>query len=134
VAATWHFDQGSYTATMKSILFLCLALSGLLIGCGDQSGKPAHPANATTNDGSLVTAPVDYLNSITKAEQSAIKTFDVSAVNSAIKQFQVEQGRYPQDLNELVQQKYLPPIPPVPYGTKLVYDPATGEAKVVKQQ
>lgn len=119
---------------MKSLLSLYLVLSGLLMGCGDKSGKPAAQSNATTNDGSLVTAPVDYLNAITKAEQSAIKTVDVSAVNSAIKRFQVELGRLPADLNELVQEKYLPRIPPVPYGTKLVYDATTGEAKVVKQQ
>jgi hypothetical protein len=118
---------------MKTRLILGLTLSGLLIGCGDQSGQPSSQSNAATNSGSLATAPVDYLGSITKAEQSAIKTIDVSAVNAAIKQFQVEQGRLPADLNELVQEKYLPRIPPVPYGTKLVYDAATGEAKVVKQ-
>ena len=82
----------------------------------------------------MLTAPVDYLSSITKAEQSAIKTIDVSAVSQAIRQFQVEQGRFPNDLNELVQDKYLPRIPPTPYGTKLAYDSATGEVKVVKQQ
>jgi hypothetical protein len=118
---------------MKTRLFPGLALSGLLIGCGDQSGKPAAQSNAATNSGSLVTAPVDYLSSIAKAEQSAIKTVDLSAVNNAIKQFQVEQGRLPADLNELVREKYLPRIPPVPFGTKLVYDATTGEAKVVKQ-
>jgi hypothetical protein len=118
---------------MKTRLFLGLTVSGLLVGCGDQSGKPASQSNASTNSGSLVTAPVDYLQSITRAEQSAIKTVDVAAVNAAIKQFQVELGRLPADLNELVQEKYLPRIPPVPHGTKLVYDPATGEAKVVKQ-
>jgi hypothetical protein len=54
-------------------------------------------------------------------------------VNQAIRLFQVEQGRWPKDLDELVQEKYLARIPATPYGTKLVYDPATGEAKVVKQ-
>ena len=82
----------------------------------------------------MITAPVDYLNSITKAEQSAIKSIDLSAVNAAIRQFQVEQNRLPNDLNELVQQKYIPRIPPVPYGYRLVYDPAAGEAKVQKQE
>jgi hypothetical protein len=120
---------------MKTQLFFCLAVSGLIVGCGDASStKPAQQTNAASSGGSLITAPVDYLNSITKAEQSAIKSIDLSAVNAAIRQFQVEQSRLPKDLNELVQEKYLPRIPPVPYGTRLVYDPATGEAKVLKQE
>jgi hypothetical protein len=118
---------------MKTAWSLCLVLAALLAGCGEQPAKPAAQSDAGTNSGSLATAPVDYLNTIAKAEHSTIKSFDVSAVSSAIKLFQVEQGRYPQDLNELVQQKYLPRIPPVPYGYKLDYDPATGDVKVVKQ-
>ena len=120
---------------MKTPLLFCLAVSGFIVGCGDaSSSKPAQQTNAASSGGSLITAPVDYLNSITKAEQSAIKSIDLSAVNAAIRQFQVEQNRLPNDLNELVQQKYIPRIPPVPYGYRLVYDPAAGEAKVQKQE
>ena len=118
---------------MKTLCLIAVVISGCVAGCGDQPGKSAPQSNAATNGGSLLTAPVDYLNTITKAEQSAIKTIDLSTVNSAIRQFQVELGRLPRDLDELVQNKYIPRIPPVPYGTKLVYDPETGEAKVVKQ-
>jgi hypothetical protein len=122
---------------MKTLLLAGVAVSILAAGCGKGPGQ-ATSQNATntdsgTNGGSLVTAPVDYLNSIAKAEHDAVKTIDVSTVNAAIRQFQVEQGRYPKDLDELVQNKYIPRIPPVPYGYKLDYDAATGEAKVVKQ-
>jgi hypothetical protein len=124
---------------MKTLLLLGVGVSLLTAGCGNDSSKPVPADNANTNtntnanSGSVATAPVDYLNSITKAEHSAVKTIDVSTVNAAIRQFQVEQGRYPKDLDELVQNKYIPRIPPVPYGYKLDYDAETGEAKVVKQ-
>ena len=120
---------------MKTLLLAGVAVSILAAGCGKNSG-PSAPQTATTtttNNGSLATAPVDYLKSIANAEHSAVKTIDVATVNAAIRQFQVEQGRYPKDLDELVQNKYIPRIPPVPYGYKLDYDAGTGEAKVVQQ-
>lgn len=45
----------------------------------------------------------------------------------------MEEGHYPKDLNELVELKYIPKIPAVPYGMKLVYDASSGQVKVVKQ-
>ena len=120
---------------MKTLVLLSMAVSVLVTGCGKNSSDSAsqNTGTPTTNNGSLATAPVDYLNSIAKAEQSAIKTVDLSTVNAAIRQFQVEQGRYPKSLDELVQDKYIPRIPPVPYGTRLEYNAETGEASVVKQ-
>jgi hypothetical protein len=47
--------------------------------------------------------------------------------------FNVDEGRYPKSLQELVDKKYIGQIPPAPYGKKLDYDPATGVVKVVAQ-
>ena len=48
--------------------------------------------------------------------------------------FNVQEGRLPRDLNErLVEKKLIGKIPPVPYGMKLDYDPATGKVSVVKE-
>ncbi len=120
---------------MKKFLSLCTAGSLFLLGCGkSDSNQPAAQAtNAASSGSSLATAPVDYLNAAVKAEQSAIKTVDTSALNKAIDQFNVEKGRYPKDLDELVAEKYIPQIPPVPYGYKLSYDAVSGRAAVVKQ-
>ena len=117
---------------MKTPLLLTVVLLALVTGCSDRTSKSTTQTTASTNSGNLATAPVDYLQSITKAEQSAVKTVDVAAINALIRQFQVEQGRLPNDLDELVQSKYLSRIPPVPFGSKLVYDSTTGEAKVVQ--
>ena len=117
---------------MKASLLPLSLLAVTLVGCGDQSSKSGQSTNASTG-GSVVTAPVDYLGAITKGEQSAIKTIDTSSISKAIQLFQVDKGRLPNDLNELVQEKFLPKIPEVPYGYKLDYNPTTGEIKAVKQ-
>jgi len=68
-----------------------------------------------------------------KAQQTAVKTVDTASLNQAIQMFNVENGRNPKDLNELVEKKFIPKIPAAPYGMKLEYDAATGKVKVVKQ-
>ncbi len=120
--------------TMKKIFCPLALLTGLvgvwLSGCGNQSGPP--PAVKETG-GSVVTAPADYVGAMAKAEPAAVKTVDTAAVKSAIQLFQADQGSWPKDLNELVEKKFLPKIPATPAGTRLDYDPKTGEVKVVKQ-
>jgi hypothetical protein len=123
---------------MRIASFLALGVLAFGAGCGgngagDGSTNSVPNTNASSSGGSVLTAPVDYLGAIARAQQSAVKSVGIANVNQAIKQFQTELGRLPKDLNELVQEKYLPRIPPTPYGTKLVYDPATGEAKVVNE-
>ncbi|MGA2801810.1 MAG: hypothetical protein ABSE97_05510 [Verrucomicrobiota bacterium] len=123
--------------------FLVLIAAGLfLAGCGNgNSGKQAKttnstatPTNATVNynTGNPITAPVDYLGAVAQAQKYAVKTIDVSYINQAIQLFNAQEGRLPKDLNELVP-NYVGKLPKPPYGTKLVYDAATGTVKVVKQ-
>lgn len=114
----------------------CLALSAILLanGCGQKSETAATATNTTDTAGSPMNAPAGYLGALAKGQQSAVSTIDTASVDKAIQMFQVENGRNPKDLNELVQQKLIPKIPDTPYGTKLVYDPASGTVKVVKQQ
>ena len=88
------------------------------------------PAQAVSN---TVSAPVDYLGALGAAKQRSEKTLDVVQVNQAIMYFQEAEGRYPNDLNELVAKHYLGEIPKAPYGMKLEYDASTGTVKVVKQ-
>ena len=80
-----------------------------------------------------MTAPVDYLGAVAKAKQSAVKTADVAQLNQAIQMYNAEHGKNPKDLNELVEQKYLPRIPDAPFGMKLEYDPVSGKVSVTKQ-
>ena len=113
-------------------LLCLLSTAALLIaGCGQASDKPAPATNSSS--GNPLNAPADYLRGLGRAQQSAVKTVDTTSLNQAIQLFNVEKGRNPRDLNELVEQKFIPQIPAAPYGTKLVYDASSGKVSVVKE-
>jgi len=124
-----------------SFLLISLAVGLLLAGCSDSnSGKLAQATNTTTatnatpnyNTGNPITAPVDYLGAVGQAKQYSVKQIDLAYLNQAIQQFNAAEGRYPKDLNELMP-NYVGKMPQAPFGSKIVYDPDTGEVKVVKQ-
>ena len=118
---------------MKRPFCLSLAASLCLIGCGEGSHKPGQPTNSAAGGNSPLSAPADYVGALGKAQQAAVKTVDTTSLNQAIQLFNVEHGRNPKDLNELVEEKFIPKIPAAPYGMKLEYDAAAGKVKVVKQ-
>src|SRR6185436_1634969 len=66
---------------------------------------PTNAPAASSSSGNPLTAPVDYLGAVAKAQQSAVKTIDTVSLNNAIQLFQVQEGRFPTDLNELVTKK-----------------------------
>lgn len=122
---------------MKS--FLAIGAAGLMValavGCSDkQSNAPAPAAKAEPNynTGNPLTAPVDYLGAAVQAQKHAEKVIDVSYLNQAIQMFNVQEGRLPKTLAELVP-NYVAKIPEAPFGSKIVYDAAAGTVKVVKQ-
>jgi hypothetical protein len=117
---------------MKNLSLIVVLVGLFLVGCGDSSSKSASGTN-TASGGSLVTAPVDYLDAAAKAKQKTVKTIDTASLDKAVQLFNVEKGRNPKDLNELVSEKYIKEIPTPPYGTKIDYDPNSGRVSVVKQ-
>ena len=119
---------------MKTLHLFPVVLALALTACNDSTQKPAAtPTGSAPESGSLATAPADYLKSAVKAEQSAEKTVDTAAIKKAIDLFNIQEGRFPKDLNELAEKKYLPKVPTPPFGTKLEYDAAVGTVKLVKQ-
>jgi hypothetical protein len=129
----WKFRPSQYSRFMKLQLLVPLILSLALVGCSDSSNKSAPGSTNAASGGSPLTAPVDYLNSAAKAQHSATKTVDITSVNKAIEMFNVQEGRFPNDLNELVAKKYMPMIPTPPVGSRIDYDAKTGTAKIVNQ-
>ncbi len=121
---------------MKAHLLALIPVAALLTGCGDKnSGKTPPSTNSTagsTNRIGFVTAPVDYLGAMVQAQKNATKTIDVSYLNEAIQQFNVQEGHYPKTLQELTP-NYVAKIPTPPYGYKLDYDANSGTVKVVPQ-
>jgi hypothetical protein len=113
---------------------LTLAAAALLLAACDDKGSSSPGATNTTSSGSSpFSAPADYVGALGKGKQSAMKTADTASLNKAIQLFNIDQGRNPKDLNELVQKKYVPQIPPPPYGMKLQYDAEGGTVSVVKE-
>jgi hypothetical protein len=113
---------------MRISLIPLLMAGFLLSGCGKSEPQPAgKPANS----GNPLTAPVDYLGAAAQAQKKSMKTLDEVGLNQAIQMFNVSEGRYPKDLNELVNPSYLSKLPTPPPGMKFDYNPATGQVKVV---
>lgn len=112
---------------MRTGLLFCVALSLLLGGCGKKSETTSAPGENPLN------APADYLGAMGQAKKQAEKTVDVAALNKALQMFNVSEGRYPTNLQEIVDGKYIPILPEAPYGMKIVYDANAGTVKIVKQ-
>ena len=104
----------------------------VLVGCGDNTDKPAQTTNSASS-GSVATAPAEYVGALGNAKDKAAKAADTAALDQAIQMFNVDQGRNPKDLNELVEKKFIPKLPDAPRGMKLEYDATAGKVTVVKQ-
>jgi hypothetical protein len=111
-------------------IFVSVATAALLAGCGNDSTSPNQGTNAVADAGS--NNPTGYLGGLVQAKKTADKVLDVSYINQALQLFNVQEGRYPQTLEELTP-KYIALIPDAPLGYKLNYDPVKGEATMVKQ-
>jgi hypothetical protein len=119
---------------MKTPIYVSIAACLLLLGCGEKSDKPAQLTKHGTSATNLDEAPAGYLGALGKGQQAAVKTVDTASLNQAVQLFNVEHGRYPKDLDELVQDKYVRQLPATPHGMRLDYDAAAGKVRVVKQQ
>lgn len=114
---------------MKIPVYLSMLAVTFLAGCGNDSSKPAQ----TSSGGSPLDTRGDYLSTLAKGQISAVKTVDTAALNQAVQMFNVQEGRFPKDLDELVKSKLIGEIPAAPAGMKIVYDSTTGQVKVVNQ-
>jgi hypothetical protein len=109
-------------SVMKIYHGLTLLIAGIMAGgCGKQ--QSAAPASA----------PTGYVGALVKGQQTAVKVIDVTSINQDIQLFNVQEGRNPKDLNELVTQHYLGQLPDPPLGMKFVYDAGLGKVSVAPQ-
>jgi len=105
-----------------------LAAGLALTGCGQKAAqKTTQAVNAVSN---VVDAPLNYVGAVVDAQKHAEKVIDVAYINQDIQMFNASEGHYPADLQELIP-NYLPKMPEVPYGYKLVYDTNTYTVSVV---
>jgi hypothetical protein len=121
---------------MKGInsFFISIAAAALLAGCGNKSASTPQATNlpGTNSVNTATNGFGGYVKSLGEAQKSADKTIDVSYINQALQLFNVQEGRYPKNLQELVP-NYVAKIPDAPLGSKIVYDATSGTVKVVSQ-
>jgi hypothetical protein len=133
----WNSARTGYIAFMKGIVLLPIVALFFAMGCKPSDGSsPSAGTNtsaSTNSGGGIMQAPADYIGGLGRAKQNAGATADVASLNQAIGQFQIDKGRFPTDLDELVKEKYLTKIPDAPYGMKIDYDAAKGTVKVVNK-
>ncbi len=115
------------------LLPVALLISLLVSGCSktDEASDSSTPPTNNYSSGNPVTAPVDYLGAVSKAQQHSIGTIDIASVTSAINLYYASEGSFPKSLQEAVEAGYLGKIPDAPYGKKLKYDPKTGTVTIV---
>jgi hypothetical protein len=127
---------------MKNFRGLFLAATTLaLSGCGKEQNSPSPavapapvaPAAMTATPAAPPDAANGYLGTLARGQQKAVKTIDVTSLNEEINLFNVQEGHFPKDLDELVTQHYIPSLPYTPAGMKLVYDASQGKVSVVPQ-
>jgi hypothetical protein len=117
---------------MKICCGLILVAAALLMGgCGKEQDSPppaAAPAAATPAN-----AAGGYMGALARGQQVAVKTVDLTALNENVRLFNVQEGRNPKDLDELVTKQYLSALPHPPAGMKFVYDAVQGKVSVAPQ-
>ena len=120
---------------MKTNLLLPILVASLFAGCGNnEEPAPSAATNENYSSGNPLTAPADYLGAVNKAKKSAERTTDVASLKTAIALFQAQEDRYPANLNELVQKKYIRELPTPPANSTFNYNPQNGELQVVRSQ
>ncbi len=112
------------------ILVSLIALTSCGPSTSTESKPAAKPSAASTNEGSLVTAPVDYVSSVIRAGEQAKGTVEIATIQKAIDAFQEAEGRLPASLDEVAQKSYLNPMPKPPVGKEFAYDAATGKVQL----
>ena len=120
---------------MKSACCLIFLVAGLVVtGCGKKDNSSTTSTTVTSaNNAQTPPAANNYGSTLVNAQQAAVKTVDVVSLNQAVQLFNVQEGRFPTNLDELVSKQYIGKLPAAPNGMKLVYDATQGKVTTVRQ-
>ncbi len=126
----------TYRITILSILF---CLSFYFMGCGSKdesppSNKPAQTKPASTSNNSVLAAPVTYIETVIHTGETTKGKLELITFQKAIEAFQLEEGRNPASMDELVQKLYIKTIPQPPAGQTFSYDAEKGVVKLVPKE
>lgn len=113
---------------MKPILWLVPLMALVLLGC-DDSRQPGARSDAPGDR-----RAAGEVGGIALAQQKAVRTIDLAAINKTIENFYLQEGRFPKALSELEEKDYLRALPTPPEGWKLDYDTNSGVVTLVKEK
>jgi len=108
---------------MRTIVLVLFVLSSVfMVSCKkkEQSGENLTPMNAVEKYGGVMS----------KTLKKSKAMDGMMYIKNKINTFQMQEGRYPSSLNELVEKRYLDKLPEPPKGMTFNYDPATGNIDV----
>jgi hypothetical protein len=103
-------------------LVIFVLLPFLVISCNrkKETEEELTPMNAVEKYGGVMS----------KTLKKSKAMDDVLYMKNKINTFQIQEGRYPNSLNELVEKDYLDKLPEPPKGMAFHYDPSTGKVEV----
>jgi len=67
-----------------------------------------------------------------KVEPRTVKPADIAALNKTLESFYIREGRFPTNLDELVERQYIPRLPLLPADTTWDYDTNSGIVSIQK--
>lgn len=106
----------------KILYFLIPLLLFILPSCQkkEEKSKKLTPLNA----------PGKYGEVMGRTLKKSKAMGDMLYLKNKINTFQIQEGRYPSSLQELIDKGYIEKLPTPPEGMKFVYDPSTGKVDV----
>ena len=106
----------------KIMIYLCLLTLLLVVSCSrkKKAEEKLTPFNAAEKYGGVMGTALKR----SKAME------DILYLKNKINTFQIQEGRYPSSLDELVEKKYIEKLPQPPAGMTFHYDPSTGSVDV----
>jgi len=100
----------------------CVGLACMVfVSCGRKS-KP--------EDLTLMNAGEQYGGVMGRAVKEAKKLDAVLPLQQLVDSYNAQEGKYPESLRKLVEEKYVRDLPQAPKGTEFTYDPSTGAVGV----
>ena len=110
----------------KARVILIFPLTFFIIMLSGCNKKKKEEENKLTP----LNAPARYGETMGKAMKKAKIMDVVLPLKNSIDAFYIEEGRYPESLQELVNKGYIKEIPELPEGMNYYYDPKTGKIEV----
>ncbi len=106
---------------MRKVIVLALLFLPLLLSCNRREKE---------EDLGILNAPEKYTGVMGKTLKKTKAMDSLLYLKNKINTFQIQEGRYPASLNELVEKKYIEKLPVPPEEMVFTYDSSTGKVDV----